>query len=1053
MEQLPEDQRAWLKDAQQAVKRHGFYLRKAIDDDNMKEALRYSAALLGELRTSLLSPQKYYELYMQACDELRNLEMFFRDEASKGRSHADLYDLVQHAGNIVPRLYLLCTAGACYIRGSEAPAKLILRDVAEMCKGVQHPTRGLFLRAYLVQCMRGLLPDTGSQFESEDGGNVVDALEFLLVNFTEMNRLWVRMQHQGSARDREKRERERQQLADLVGKNLTYLSQLDGLTFQLYRDVVLPRVLEQIVGCRDDIAQQYLMQCTIMVFPDEFHLGTLQQLLGALPALQPGVRVHSVLSLLMDRLANYAASEKSVVQEMSQVDAFGQMSSVALKVVEQHPEMPAADVAAMYSALLGFSGTVYPDKLEYVDLVLQTCYNALQRRGPISEPKAERQVVALLSAPLEKYDVVTVLGLSHYPSVMELLQPRMKREMAIKIVQTLLKSGTQVSGVDKVEMLFSFVAPLVRGMEGLEDLLDEEDVAEDSGLLARLVHNLRARDGDTDAQHAMLAAAQRHFLSGGPQRMRHTLPPLAFCALETVRRVAAAEQAGAAPQVGTAQWYAFLHQTVSELAGVPAAELALPLFLLCALSASEEAALEATAYEFFEQAFVLYEEAIPDSRQEVRALHSIMGTLNRCYIFSGEERAALAHKASSYCSKLLKRTDQCSAVLAAAHLHWQPAPPAAAAEGAAAAAAEERPPARDEQGVMACLKRALKLANAAQQQLAVAAKPRPRAASRAAAGGEAGGAVAGPPMLAPSPSSLFVEILNHYLYFFDHGCTLITPAVLQSLLELVANEMSAEACKEDQPLQAFYANTLQHIRQQKAKGGEAGARYEALMQAAALVQAAQLQRGASCRRQAAVQRPAARLIAAIPAALSRPAALAPRRRCRPACAASAAPSVDVESARKLLDGAVTVIDLRPTGWYEESRISKPPRKSVNVPFAAGGDTAGFVAEVARAAPSAAARLIVMCGDGGADSAAAADALVAAGYSSVQVMEGGFAAYSAVWGPSGKRRPPAGRWVSTGKEALKSGLNVPGAAESYTEGGDLKSARWAQGFSDGEGLKL
>lgn len=40
----------------------------------------------------------------------------------------------------------------------------------------------------------------------------------------------------------------------------------------------------------------------------------------------------------------------------------------------------------------------------------------------------------------------------------------------------------------------------------------------------------------------------------------------------------------------------------------------------------------------------------------------------------------------------------------------------------------------------------------------------------------------------------------------------------------------------------------------------------------------------------------------------------------------------------------------------------------------------------------------------------------------------------VWGPSGKRRPPAGRWVSTGKEALKSGLNIPGVAESYDEGG-------------------
>ena len=43
---------------------------------------------------------------------------------------------------------------------------------------------------------RGLLPDTGSVYEGPEGGNVIDAIEFLLVNFTEMNKLWVRMQHQ-----------------------------------------------------------------------------------------------------------------------------------------------------------------------------------------------------------------------------------------------------------------------------------------------------------------------------------------------------------------------------------------------------------------------------------------------------------------------------------------------------------------------------------------------------------------------------------------------------------------------------------------------------------------------------------------------------------------------------------------------------------------------------------------------------------------------------------------------------------------------------------------
>lgn len=36
----------------------------------MTDVLRYAAAMLGELRTASLGPQKYYELYMQASDQL-----------------------------------------------------------------------------------------------------------------------------------------------------------------------------------------------------------------------------------------------------------------------------------------------------------------------------------------------------------------------------------------------------------------------------------------------------------------------------------------------------------------------------------------------------------------------------------------------------------------------------------------------------------------------------------------------------------------------------------------------------------------------------------------------------------------------------------------------------------------------------------------------------------------------------------------------------------------------------------------------------------------------
>lgn len=116
-------------------------------------------------------------------------------------------------------------------------------------------------------------------------------MDFVLLNFAEMNKLWVRMQHQGHSRDKEKRERERQELRILVGTNLVRLSQLEGVNVERYKQVssmcftstdcspgldciynvyflfqiVLPGILEQVVNCRDALAQEYLMECIIQV--------------------------------------------------------------------------------------------------------------------------------------------------------------------------------------------------------------------------------------------------------------------------------------------------------------------------------------------------------------------------------------------------------------------------------------------------------------------------------------------------------------------------------------------------------------------------------------------------------------------------------------------------------------------------------------------------------------------------------------------------------------------------------------------------------------------
>ena len=67
----------------------------------------------------------------------------------------------------------------------------------------------------------------------------MDSVDFIQLNFAEMNKLWVRMQHQGHSRNREQREQERRELRLLVGTNLVRLSQLEYIDIPTYKKVRL----------------------------------------------------------------------------------------------------------------------------------------------------------------------------------------------------------------------------------------------------------------------------------------------------------------------------------------------------------------------------------------------------------------------------------------------------------------------------------------------------------------------------------------------------------------------------------------------------------------------------------------------------------------------------------------------------------------------------------------------------------------------------------------------------------------------------------------------
>ena len=157
----------------------------------------------------------------------------------------------------------------------------------------------------------------------------------------------------------------------------------------------------------------------------------------------------------------------------------------------------------------------------------------------------------------------------------------------------------------------------------------------------------------------------------GNERIKYTTPAIITSALKLARRYKKREHYEDNWSSQSSTLYKFMHESISVLhARVNgAAELALRLFLACG-QVSDQTGFEEVSYEFFAQAFTIYEEGISDSKAQFQAVCVIAGALHSTRGFSKENYDTLITKCALHGSKLLKKPDQCRAVYLASHLWW-----------------------------------------------------------------------------------------------------------------------------------------------------------------------------------------------------------------------------------------------------------------------------------------------------------------------------------------------------------------------------------------------
>ncbi|KAL8843305.1 MAG: hypothetical protein Q9170_000163 [Blastenia crenularia] len=865
-----EDQARLLDDARNVVAQQAHQMRKCLETPGkLMDALKCSSTLVSELRTSSLGPKQYYELYMSVFDALRHLSVYLR-ESHPVNHLADLYELVQYAGNIVPRLYLMITVGTVYMGIEDAPVKEIMKDMMEMSRGVQHPIRGLFLRYYLSGQARESLPtDTGEGPE----GNIQDSISFILTNFVEMNKLWVRLQHQGHSREREQRTKERQELQLLVGSNLVRLSQLVDL--EAYETVILQPLLEQVVQCRDVLAQEYLLEVITQVFPDEFHLNTLDQLLSAIARLNPHVNVKAIFIGLMDRLSSYASreseaepqedrqrneeeavsqllenlriSKETKQKELEKKEAPGQqpngeqVDGVSKEGVSNTPDerrpkkdeidttgtngdhnllkkhrgipdniklyeifygqatnlvnaqrLQIQDTIALLVSLANLALNVYPTRLDYMDQILSYANEKVAQyanSADLHSASTQASIMALLVAPIKTYfSLFTALALPSFIPLLNAQTYSTRRAVAGEVAQNILRKETRISTSGDLEGVLDILGVLIRegmqqaggypGVPSQRRTTETDETLMEQGWLARLIHLIRSPDNDVQLKLLQIC---RKALADGDERVRYTTPALLTSALKLARQYKSREHYDDNWQSQSSNLYKLMHSLISALYTRVngAAELCLRLFISCG-QVADQTGFEEVAYEFFAQAFTIYEEAVSDSRAQFQAVCVIAGALHVTRGFSKENYDTLITKCALHGSKLLKKPDQCRAVYLASHLWW-------AVEISAKGEQDSKSLYRDAKRVLECLQRALRVADAC-MDTAVSVE-------------------------------LFVEILNRYVYYFDQQNETVTTKYINGLIELIHSNLQTnqDSSSLDAPKRHFQ-RTLDYISSREYGG-------------------------------------------------------------------------------------------------------------------------------------------------------------------------------------------------------------------------------------------
>lgn len=801
---IEEDQSQFLDNALKSVKSHSSHMKNAIDKNDMRQCLKYASEMISELKTNLLSPKNYYQLYTSIFDEIQYLQSYIRDEAKRGRRLKELYEAVQQSISIIPRIFLMIIVGTVFIESNQCEPEELIYDIIKMIRGIQYPLRGLFSRYFLLKMFKDFFPH-----EQKDIGSTTD---LIIANFKEMNKLWIRIGNNDN--------KQREELKVLVGENITRLSSLNELTSEIYKKEIIPKLIRVIDESNDAMSQQYVIECIIHAFPDEYNIESMSEIFDSVVKMSKTVDVKSIFITIMEKISKYvdfikSNNDKKKESEINEKVASifetinKAISSIIQDVVQNfdfnNTNMDVMKLTELQIAFMKFTISCAPisQKLDSINAIMESSHTLL------SKTKGERKmsqsgirlVMKLLTTALES--PVSIFQIKAFPELMTFLDNSSKATLSLNIIDNLVNDYNigAIDSKEKMNAVIELVKPLIEGEETNNENGGHNQFEYEQSTLSKLSYISCSKD--PEEQFEILVMLKDLFIATkNENKLKYSLVPIINSLLLLGYQLSTAceykenesKEEKDKKQIKKKEFnthylldkfdpnnkdaylkfyqnlYAVINDVLTKLVLINP-EISFKLYLSCACQVDKlyfkasSPLYEEFCYSFIANAMSLLTEGKIGTDQKYENLCMLIGCLISISILSEENRNNITTNILQISQNLMKRTEQANAMMLCSKMFT------------------------DKTKISDCLTKAKKYADYA--------------------------------MTSPNNAILFVSLLNEYVRYdltiekFDE---IVKPETVIDLVEYVKNFIST--VKEEKKInegfnkvESYFNNTMTMIKQ------------------------------------------------------------------------------------------------------------------------------------------------------------------------------------------------------------------------------------------------